>query len=63
MIPHVYTGDMMRDLAQQDTEIGRKVKSALDKGDYVDTEIVLDTLEARLQRKDTMKGYVLDGFF
>ena len=62
MIPHVYTGDMMRDLAQQDTEIGRKVKSALDKGDYVDTEIVLDTLEARLQRKDTMKGYVLDGF-
>ena len=62
MIPHVYTGDMMRDLAQQDTEIGRKVKSALDKGDYVDTQIVLDTLEARLQRKDTMKGYVLDGF-
>ena len=62
MIPHVYTGDMMRDLAQQDTEIGRKVKSALDKGDYVDTEIVLDTLEARLQRKDTMKGYVLDVF-
>ena len=62
MIPHVYTGDMMRDLAQQDTEIGRKVKSALDKGDYVDTQIVLDTLEARLQRKDTMRGYVLDGF-
>jgi len=61
-IPHVYTGDMMRSLAQQDTEIGRKVKSALDKGDYVDTKIVLDTLEARLQRKDTMRGYVLDGF-
>ena len=62
MIPHVYTGDMMRDLAQQDTEIGRKVKSALDKGDYVDTKIVLDTLEKRLQRKDTERGYVLDGF-
>ena len=61
-IPHVYTGDMMRDLAKQDTETGRKVKSALDKGDYVDTKIVLDTLEARLQRKDTVKGYVLDGF-
>ena len=61
-IPHVYTGDMMRDLAKQDTETGRKVKSALDKGDYVDTKIVLDTLEARLQRKDTYGGYVLDGF-
>ena len=61
-IPHVYTGDMMRDLAKQDTETGRKVKSALDKGDYVDSKIVLDTLEARLQRKDTVKGYVLDGF-
>ena len=61
-IPHVYTGDMMRSLAQQDTDIGKKVKSALDKGDYVDTKIVLDTLEARLQRKDTKRGYVFDGF-
>ena len=61
-IPHVYTGDMMRSLAQQDTDIGKKVKSALDKGDYVDTKIVLDTLVARLQRKDTKRGYVLDGF-
>ena len=61
-IPHVYTGDIMRSLAQQDTDIGKKVKSALDKGDYVDTKIVLDTLEARLQRKDTKRGYVLDGF-
>ena len=61
-IPHVYTGDMMRSLAQQDTDIGKKVKSALDKGDYVDTKIVLDTLEARLQRKDTKRGYVLGGF-
>ena len=61
-IPHVYTGDMMRSLAQQDTDIGRKVKSALSKADYVATKIVLDTLEARLQRKDTKRGYVLDGF-
>lgn len=61
-IPHVYTGDMMRDLAKQDNEIGIKVKGALDKGDYVDTKIVLDTLEARLQNKDTERGYVLDGF-
>jgi len=62
MIPHVYTGDMMRDLAKMDTPIGRKVRSALDKGDYVDTKIVLDTLEKRLMRKDTERGYVLDGF-
>ena len=48
---HVYTGDMMRVLAQQDTDIGRKVKSALSKGDYVDTEIVLDTLEQDYKRK------------
>ena len=61
-IPHVYTGDMMRDLAKQDTPTGRKVKSALDKGNYVDTKIVLDTLEKRLKQPDTSKGYVLDGF-
>ena len=62
MIPHVYTGDMMRNLANMDTPTGRKVRSALDKGDYVDTKIVLDTLQKRLQRKDTERGYVLDGF-
>ena len=62
MIPHVYTGDMMRDLAKMDTPTGRKVRSALEKGDYVDTKIVLDTLQDRLQRKDTERGYVLDGF-
>ena len=62
LIPHVYTGDMMRDLAKQDTPTGRKVRSALDKGDYVDTKIVLDTLQKRLTRKDTERGYVLDGF-
>ena len=55
-IPHVYTGDMMRDLAKQDTPIGRKVRSALDKGNYVDTKIVLDTLETRLKNKDTETG-------
>ena len=62
MIPHVYTGDMMRNLAKMDTPTGRKVRSALDKGDYVDTKIVLDTLQKRLSRKDTERGYVLDGF-
>ena len=62
LVPHVYTGDMMRDLSKQDTPTGRKVRSALDKGDYVDTKIVLDTLQKRLSRKDTERGYVLDGF-
>jgi len=62
LIPHVYTGDMMRDLSKQDTPTGRKVRSALDKGDYVDTKIVLSTLQKRLSRKDTERGYVLDGF-
>jgi len=62
LIPHVYTGDMMRDLSKQDTPTGRKVRSALDKGDYVDTKIVLSTLQKRLTRKDTERGYVLDGF-
>ena len=62
LVPHVYTGDMMRDLSKQDTPTGRKVRSALDKGDYVDTKIVLSTLQKRLSRKDTERGYVLDGF-
>tara|TARA_B110000503_G_C7046829_1_gene370565 strand:- start:485 stop:1057 length:573 start_codon:yes stop_codon:yes gene_type:complete len=61
-IPHIYTGDMMRDLQKQDTPDGRTVRAALDKGDLVPTEIVLNTLQKRLQQDDTKNGYVLDGF-
>ena len=51
-IPHIYTGDMMRQLAKQDTPDGRKVKELLAKGEFAPTSIVIDAVKERLQRPD-----------
>ena len=61
-IAHVYTGDMMRELATKDTPEGKKVKELLDKGEFAPTNIVIDAVEERLQKPDTKNGYIFDGF-
>ena len=61
-IAHIYTGDMMRELAKQNTPDGRKVKELLDKGEFAPTPIVINAVQERLKKPDAMKGYVFDGF-
>ncbi len=45
-----------------DTELGRKAKPIMDRGDLVPDEIVLGMVEERLARPDCAGGFVLDGF-
>ena len=61
-IPHIYTGDMMRKLAQTDTPDGKMVKDLLSKGEFAPTSIVIKTVKDRLQKPDAKDGYVFDGF-
>jgi len=61
-IAHIYTGDMMRAMAKQNTPDGRKVKELLDKGEFAPTPIVINAVQERLKKPDAMKGYVFDGF-
>ena len=61
-IPHIYTGDMMRELARQNTPEGKKVKELLSKGEFAPTPIVIDAVKDRMKKPDAMKGYVFDGF-
>ena len=61
-IAHIYTGDMMRALAKQDTPDGRKVKELLAKGEFAPTPIVIDAVKERMKQPDAQKGYVFDGF-
>jgi len=61
-IPHVYTGDMMRELSKQDTPDGKKVKDLLSKGEFAPTPIVIDAVKERLQKPDAESGYIFDGF-
>jgi len=61
-IPHIYTGDMMRKLAKQDTPDGRKVKDLLAQGKFAPLDIVINAVKDRLKKPDAQKGYVFDGF-
>lgn len=60
-IPHISTGDMLREQVASGTPLGIKVKSILDSGELVNDEVVMEVVEARLQRPDCAKGFLLDG--
>jgi adenylate kinase len=61
-IPQISTGDLLRATRDKDTELGRKVKEAMDLGRLVDDEIVLDMIRERLGEPDAQHGFILDGF-
>ena len=61
-IPHVATGDLLRDHVERGTEVGRAVKSQLDKGELVSDELVLRMVQETLESGDARGGYILDGF-
>jgi adenylate kinase len=61
-IPQVATGDMIREIKELDTELGRRVKEIYDRGDLVDDATIVELIESRLDRGDTMPGFILDGF-
>ena len=61
-IPHIYTGDMMRQLAKQDTPDGRRLKDLLSKGQFAPLNIVINAVKERVSKPDAENGYVFDGF-
>jgi adenylate kinase len=61
-IPHIYTGDMMRDLAKQDTPEGKKVKDLISQGKFAPLEVVVKAVKDRVSKPDAQNGYVFDGF-
>jgi len=61
-IPHIATGELLRDHVARQTALGRAVQEYLDRGELVPDRIVLDmTREAILAAKAAGGGYVLDG--
>ncbi len=61
-IPHIATGDMLRENAAQKTELGLKAKSYMDRGLLVPDQVVIDMVKERIKRNDCKKGFILDGF-
>ncbi|RLJ07005.1 MAG: adenylate kinase [Candidatus Aenigmatarchaeota archaeon] len=61
-IPKISTGDIFREEVKKDSELGRQVKSYLDRGELVPDEIVIQVLKERISKPDCQKGFILDGF-
>ena len=57
-IPHISTGDMLREKAQKDEEL----KASLSRGELVPDSMINALLEERITRKDCANGFVLDGY-
>lgn len=56
------TGDMLRGAVAAGTEMGRKAKEVMDKGQLVSDDIVISIISERLDKPDVKKGFILDGF-
>lgn len=61
-IPQISTGDILRENVKNNTELGAKAKSYMDKGELVPDDIVVEIIKDRIQREDCQSGYILDGF-
>ena len=61
-VPHISTGDILRENVREGTALGKKAKEFMDKGALVPDELLIDIIKDRLQKPDTRKGFLLDGF-
>ncbi len=61
-IPHISTGDIFRANIKQGTELGKKAKAYMDKGELVPDQLVVDIATDRLMQDDCKNGFLLDGF-
>lgn len=61
-VPHIATGDLLREAIRNKTPLGSKARTAMEAGQLVPNEVVLGIIAGRLADADTEKGYILDGF-
>jgi len=61
-VPHVATGDMLREAASAGTPLGREAKAYMDTGALVPDDVIIRMIAERLRRPDARKGFLLDGF-
>ena len=59
---HIASGDMFREAVQQDSELGKLVKSYMDRGELVPDEVTIAMLEERIDQPDAREGAIFDGY-
>lgn len=61
-VPHVSTGDMLRDSVAKGTELGKLAKGYMERGELVPDDVIIGIVKERLLEPDAEKGFILDGF-
>jgi adenylate kinase len=61
-IPKISTGDILRQAAQSGSELGRRAKALMDRGELLGDEEMVGIVKERLSKPDAANGYILDGF-
>src|SRR5215204_6253162 len=61
-IPKISTGDILREAAQSGSDLGRRAKALMDRGELLGDEEMIGIVKERLARPDAADGYILDGF-
>jgi adenylate kinase len=61
-IPKISTGDILREAVHAGTETGLRAKTVMDRGELVSDDVMIGIVKERLERKDALGGFVLDGF-
>lgn len=61
-IPHISTGEILRQAITEKTELGQQAQAYVEKGELVPDELLLGLIQERLKQPDSAKGWILDGF-
>jgi adenylate kinase len=61
-IPHISTGDMLREAVRLGTDFGLKAKTYMDSGELLPDDVMIGIVAERLAMPDAQPGYILDGF-
>ena len=61
-IPHISTGDLLRNEIANSTKLGLEIKDSMARGEFVSNEVINKLLKKRLLNKDAKKGFILDGY-
>jgi adenylate kinase len=61
-VPHISTGDMLREAIADGTELGRQAAPIMESGALVSDDLMLGIIDERLAKSDAQRGFILDGF-
>lgn len=61
-IPHISTGDILREAVSKGSDLGRRAQPIMASGGLVPDDVMIGIIRERLAREDARKGFILDGF-